>query len=59
MAAILPTPKPYLKTGVWETWKKRIPWLLLLMVSATFTSTIVDTVVLMLYFTIASAFLPL
>lgn len=40
MAAILPTDKPYLKTGVFETWTKRIPWLLLLMVSATFTSTI-------------------
>lgn len=42
MAAILPTDKPYLKTSVWETWKKRIPWLLLLMVSATFTSTIIS-----------------
>ena len=41
MAAILPTDKPYLRTSVWETWKKRIPWLLLLMVSATFTSTII------------------
>ncbi len=41
MAAILPTDKPYMKTGVFETWKKRIPWLLLLMVSATFTSTII------------------
>ena len=41
MAAILPSDKPYLKTGVFETWKKRIPWLLLLMVSATFTSTII------------------
>lgn len=40
MAAILPTDKPYLKTGVWETWCKRVPWLLLLMLSATFTSTI-------------------
>lgn len=40
MAAIVPTDKPYLKTGVFETWSKRIPWLLLLMVSATFTSTI-------------------
>ena len=40
MAAIMPTDKPYLKTGVFETWKKRIPWLLLLMVSATFTSSI-------------------
>lgn len=41
MAAILPTDKPYFKTGVFETWKKRIPWLLLLMVSATFTSMII------------------
>lgn len=41
MAAILPSEKPYLKTGVWATWKQRIPWLLLLMVSATFTSTII------------------
>ena len=40
MAAIVPTDKPYLKTGVFETWKKRVPWLLLLMLSATFTSTI-------------------
>ncbi len=40
MAAISPTDKPYLKTGVWETWRKRVPWLLLLMLSAMFTSTI-------------------
>ena len=37
MAAIVPNDKSYMKTGVFETWKKRIPWLLLLMVSATFT----------------------
>lgn len=41
MAAILPTDKPYMKTGIFETWKKRIPWLLLLMVSATFTGSII------------------
>ena len=41
MAAILPADKPYLKTTVWETWKNRIPWLLLLMISATFTSAII------------------
>lgn len=40
MAAIVPSDKPYMKTSVWETFKKRIPWLLLLMVSATFTSAI-------------------
>lgn len=41
MAAITPGDKPYLKTGVFETWKKRIPWLLILMVSAVFTSAII------------------
>lgn len=40
MAAIVPTDKPYLKTSVTETFKKRIPWLLLLMISATITSQI-------------------
>ena len=42
MAAITPTDHPYLQTGVFETWTKRIPWLLLLMVSATFTSKILQ-----------------
>ena len=41
MAAITPTDKSYMDTGVFETWKKRIPWLLLLMVSATFTGKII------------------
>lgn len=41
MAAIVPSDKPYLKTTVFETWKKRIPWLLLLMISATFTGKII------------------
>ncbi len=40
MAAIVPTDTPYLKTSVTETFKKRIPWLLLLMISATITSQI-------------------
>lgn len=43
MAAIVPTDTPYLKTGVLETFKKRIPWLLLLMISATITSQILTT----------------
>lgn len=42
MAAITPTDKPYLKMGAIETWKKRVPWLLLLMVSATFTGKIIQ-----------------
>ena len=41
MAAILPSDKAYLKTGVIHTWKQRIPWLMLMMVSATFTSIII------------------
>ncbi|NCB29907.1 MAG: magnesium transporter [Clostridia bacterium] len=40
MAAITPSDKPYLRTSTLEIWKSRIPWLLLLMVSATFTSMI-------------------
>lgn len=43
MAAIVPSDKPYMKTSVWETYKKRIPWLLLLMVSATFTGAIITS----------------
>ena len=42
MAAIVPSDKSYMKTGIFETWKKRIPWLLLLMVSATFTGSIIS-----------------
>ena len=43
MAAILPSDKPYMRTTVMETFKKRIPWLLLLMVSATFTGAIISS----------------
>ena len=43
MAAITPNDKPYMKTGVFETWKKRIPWLLILMISAAFTGKIIQT----------------
>ncbi len=41
MAAITPTDKPYLKTSAFELWKARIPWLLLLMLSSTFTGIII------------------
>ena len=43
MAAMVPSDKPYMKTGVWETYKKRIPWLLLMMLSATFTGVIISS----------------
>ena len=42
MAAITPTDKPYLRTGVWDTVKSRIPWLMLLMLSATFTGIVIN-----------------
>ncbi|MBS7359610.1 MAG: magnesium transporter [Oscillospiraceae bacterium] len=42
MAAIAPTDKPYFKTTVFELFKSRIPWLVLLMLSATFTSMIIS-----------------
>ncbi len=43
MAGITPTDKPYLKMSVFENFKKRIPWLMLLMVSATFTEKIINS----------------
>ncbi len=42
MAAITPTEKPYLKLNVFDLYKSRIPWLLLLMISATFTGKIIQ-----------------
>lgn len=43
MAAIISTDKPYLKTGIFATVKNRIPWLLILMLSATFTGAIISS----------------
>jgi magnesium transporter len=41
MAGMTPSEKPYLKTEVYRLWLNRIPWLLLLMISATFTGLII------------------
>lgn len=41
MGAITPLEKPYLKTGVFEIFKSRIPWLFILMISAAFTGMII------------------
>ena len=41
MAAINPSDQPYMKTSVIETYKKRIPWLLFLMISASITGKII------------------
>ena len=43
MAGITPSDKPYSRTGVFEMWKRRIPWLMFLMLSATFTSMIISS----------------
>ena len=43
MNAITPMEKPYLKTSVFNIWKSRIPWLMLMMVSATFTGMIISS----------------
>lgn len=43
MNAMTPTETTYFKTGVFETWKARVPWLLFLMLSATFTGIIISS----------------
>ena len=43
MAAIIPSDKPYLSTSPFEIWKNRIPWLILLMLTSTFTSQIITS----------------
>lgn len=42
MVAILPTEKSYLKMSLWDIYKSRMPWLLFLMISATFTGGIIS-----------------
>ena len=41
MAGMLPSEKTYLRSNAWDLFKHRIPWLALLMVSATFTGMII------------------
>ena len=43
MAGMAPSDKPYLRTGILETWKARVPWLLVLMLSATLTSMVLTS----------------
>ncbi len=42
MAAVVPTDKPYLKTNVWRICVNRLPWLLILLVSSTFSGLIIS-----------------
>ena len=43
LAGMLPSDKPYSRTGTFEIWRNRIPWLMFLMLSATFTSMILTS----------------
>ena len=43
MAAIIPSDKSYFRTGILDTYRNRMPWLLLLMISATFTGAIITS----------------
>ena len=42
MAAITPSDKPYLKTGVFALYVHRIPWLCILMIAAIFTELVIN-----------------
>ncbi len=60
MAAITPSDKPYLKTGAFSIFLQRIPWLLLLMLTATFTGTIIGSFEASLaVFPVLTAFIPM
>ena len=60
MGGMLPSEKTYLKSSVVELFKNRIPWLMLLMVSATFTGLIMTAFEGALAAQIAlSAFIPM
>ena len=41
MAAMSPSDEPYLKTSVWKLTRNRLPWLLILMLTATITGSII------------------
>lgn len=41
IGAVTPQDKPYMRLSVWDIYKSRIPWLLILMVSAAFTGAII------------------
>ena len=60
MAAVMPSDKPYLRMSVFEAFKKRIPWLLLLMISATFTGSIITSFESALSrYVVLTAFIPM
>lgn len=60
MAAITPSDRPYLRTGVWQLFRQRIPWLLVLLISSTFTGMIISSFEESLArFAVLTAFIPM
>lgn len=59
MNAMLPTEKAYLRTSPWELYRSRIVWLLLLMISATFTGMIIASFEDALKATVLAMFIPM
>ena len=60
MSGMLPSEKPYLRSSAFDLFKNRIPWLMLMMVSATFTGLIMTAFEDALAAQIAlSAFIPM
>ena len=60
MAAMLPSEHPYMRSSPFEIWKNRIPWLLLLMVSATLTGLVITKFEDALSaFTVLTAYIPM
>lgn len=62
MAAIMPTEEPYMKTSVFVQWKKRIPWLLVLMISASFTQAVINTyqdAIIAAGYSVMTSFIPM
>ncbi|MBE6543851.1 MAG: magnesium transporter [Ruminococcaceae bacterium] len=62
MAAITPNDESYLKTSVFKLWRARIPWLLILMFSSTFTSSIIssyESVIAASGLVVLTAFMPM
>lgn len=60
MAAITPSETPYLRTSAFSLWKARIPWLILLTLSATFTGMIISSFEAALNTCVAlTAFIPM
>lgn len=60
MAAVMPSDKPYMRMGIFEIAKKRMPWLLLLMISATLTGSVLSKFeTALLAYSVLLAYIPM